>query len=306
MDKILLIDDSIVVGDSLKAILETDYDVTVCHDAESGLEKAMSGKYSLILMDIIMPDMDGFTLLKKLQDMILTRYIPIIVVTGLADIQHEEEALTLGAVDYITKPVVPAILKARINAQLRSFDRQMHYKKLAMVDELTGIANRRRYEEEWRMKWREALRLEIPFSVCIFDIDKFKIYNDSFGHPAGDKVLTNVAKTASSFLHRATDFVGRYGGEEFVAILVGNDAQSSYEYLKMIRQAIENLHIPHNSPVFRWITVSVGGVTVVPKNGDVYDTYLKIADSMLYTAKKSGRNMVVWSDGGMEQWRERS
>lgn len=182
----------------------------------------------------------------------------------------------------------------------------MHYKKLAMVDELTGIANRRRYEEEWRMKWREALRLGIPFSVCIFDIDKFKIYNDSFGHPAGDKVLTSVAKTASSFLHRATDFVGRYGGEEFVAILVGNDAQSSYEFFKIIRQAIENLHIPHNSPVFQWITVSVGGVTVIPKSGDVYETYLKIADSMLYTAKKSGRNMVVWSDGGMEQWRERS
>lgn len=100
--------------------------------------------------------------------------------------------------------------------------------------------------------------------------------------------------------------MGRYGGEEFVAILVGNDAQSSYEFFKIIRQAIENLHIPHNSPVFQWITVSVGGVTVVPKSGDVYETYLKIADSMLYTAKKSGRNMVVWSDGGTEQWRERS
>ena len=209
MDKILLIDDSIVVGDSLKAILETDYDVTLCHDADSGLDHAMSGKYSLILMDIIMPDMDGFTLLKKLQDMILTRYIPVIIVTSLSDVQHEEEGLTLGAVDYITKPVVPAILKARINAQLRSFDRQMHYKKLAMVDELTGIANRRRYEEEWRMKWREALRLVIPFSVCIFDIDKFKIYNDSFGHPAGDKVLTSVAKTASSFLHRAPEYAWR-------------------------------------------------------------------------------------------------
>ena len=140
---------------------------------------------------------------------------------------------------------------------------------------------------------------------CLYlDIDKFKIYNDSFGHPAGDKVLTNVAKTASSFLHRATDFVGRYGGEEFVAILVGNDAQSSYEYLKMIRQAIENLHIPHNSPVFRWITVSVGGVTVVPKNGDVYDTYLKIADAMLYDAKHFGRNQVVWYGDDKKQWKE--
>lgn len=305
MDKILIIEDSIMGGESLKAILETDYEVTVCHGAEDGLDHAMSGKYSLILLDVIMSDVDGFTLLKRLQDMLLTRHIPVILVTNLTDIQHEEEGLMLGAVDYIRKPVIPSILKARINAQLRLFYKQMHYKKLAMVDELTGIGNRRRYEEEWRMKWREALRLGLPFSVCIFDIDKFKLYNDSFGHPEGDKVLANVAKTASSFMHRATDFVGRYGGEEFVAILVGNDAKSSYEFLKAIRQAIEDLHIPHNSPVFRWITVSVGGVTVVPQSNDVYDNYLKIADSMLYTAKKSGRNMVVWSDAGKEQWREK-
>ncbi len=305
MDKILVIDDSIMEGEALKAILETDYEVTVCHDAEHGVNHAMSGEYSLILLDVIMPDADGFTVLKKLQDMFLTRYIPVILITCLTDIQHEEEGLMLGAVDYIRKPVIPSILKARINAQLRLFYKQMHYKKLAMVDELTGIGNRRRYEEEWRIKWREALRLGLPFSVCIFDIDKFKLYNDCFGHPEGDKVLTNVAKTASSFMHRATDFLGRYGGEEFVVILVGNDAKSSYEFLKTIRQAIEDLHIPHNSPVFRWITVSVGGVTVVPKSSEVYDTYLKIADSMLYIAKKSGRNMVVWSDAGKEQWKEK-
>lgn len=305
MDKILVIDDSIVEGEALKAMLETDYEVTVCHDAENGLDQAMSGEYSLILLDVIMPDVDGFDLLKKMQDMILTRYIPVILVTGLTDIQHEEEGLMLGAVDYIRKPFIPSILKARVNAQLRLFHKQMHYRKLAMVDELTGIGNRRRYEEEWRMKWREALRLGLPFSVCIFDIDKFKLYNDSFGHPAGDKVLASVAKTASAFMHRATDFLGRYGGEEFVAIFVGNDAKSSYEYLKTIRQAIEDLHIPHNSPVFQWITVSAGGVTVIPHSGDVYEHYLKIADSMLYTAKQTGRNRVVWSNGGKEEWREK-
>lgn len=305
MDKILVIDDSIVEGEALKAMLETDYEVAVCQDAENGLDHALSGEYSLILLDVIMPDVDGFDLLKKLQNMILTRYIPIILVTGLADIGYEEEGLMLGAVDYIRKPFIPAVLKARVNAHLRLYHTQMHYKRLAMVDELTGIGNRRRYEEEWRMKWREALRLSLPFSVCIFDIDKFKLYNDTFGHPAGDKVLASVSKVASAFMHRATDFLGRYGGEEFVIIFVGNDAKSSYEYLKTIRQAIEDLHIPHNSPISQWITVSVGGVTLVPGNGDVYENYLKIADSMLYNAKQSGRNRVIWSNEGKEEWREK-
>ncbi len=306
MDRILVIDDSIVEGETLKAMLETDYDVTVCNDAESGLDHAISRKYPIILLDIHVAGGDDFTLLRQLQEMVQTRYIPVILIAELFhDVRHEEEGLRLGAVDYIRKPVAPSVLRARIKSQLRLLARQMYYKKLAMVDELTGIGNRRRYEEEWHIKWREALRLGLPFSVCIFDIDKFKLYNDSFGHPAGDVVLTKVAKTASSYLHRATDFVGRYGGEEFVALLVGNDARSAYEFFKIIRQAIENLHIPHNSPVFRWITVSVGGVTVIPQNGDEYETYLKIADSMLYTAKKSGRNMVVWSNAGKEQWQEK-
>ncbi len=305
MDKILVIDDCIAEGEALKSILETDYEVTVCHDTESGLDHALSGKYPFIILDMIKPDVDGFALLKLLQERIITKYIPVILVTDLLDIRHEEEALRQGAVDCIKKPVIPSILKARIHAQLRIYSKQLYYKNLAMIDELTGIGNRRRYEEEWRIKWREALRLGLPFSVCIFDIDKFKLYNDSFGHPAGDVVLANVAKTASSFLHRATDFVGRYGGEEFVAILVGNDARSAYEFLRVIRQAIEDQHIPHNSPVSPWITVSVGGVTVVPQSGDEYEKYLDIADSMLYTAKESGRNRVVWSDAGKEQWHEK-
>ena len=139
----------------------------------------------------------------------------------------------------------------------------------------------------------------------MFDIDKFKVYNDTFGHPAGDKVISAVAKTASSFLQRSTDFFGRYGGEEFVAILIGNDAPSAFSFLKSIRQAVEDLHIPHDPSVSPWVTISIGGVTLLPKMGDVYDDYLKIADNMLYKAKHNGRNMVVWSDGGKEPWRER-
>ena len=136
-------------------------------------------------------------------------------------------------------------------------------------------------------------------------VDKFKLYNDTFGHPAGDRVIASVAKTAASYFQRSTDLFARYGGEEFVAVFMGNDAQSAYEFLKTIRQAVEDLHIKHNSPVSEWVTISVGGVSLVPKSEDSYETYLKLADTMLYDAKRLGRNRVVWSNGGKEQWIEK-
>lgn len=305
MDSILVIDDSRAQAEYLKSILCDDYDVTICVTAEDGFRKAKAKDFSLIILDIILPDMDGFTLLKKFQENILTRYVPVILISGLADVQHEEKGLMLGAVDYITKPFSPITVKARANIHIKLHHYQAQFMRQAMVDQLTGVANRRRYEDDSIMKWREAVRLGLTFSVCMFDIDKFKIYNDTFGHPAGDNVIASVAKTVSSYLQRATDFFGRYGGEEFVAIMIGNDARSAFEFLKTIRQAVEDLHIPHNPDAAEWVTVSIGGVTLLPKDGDSYDTYLKIADTMLYDAKRFGRNMVVWSDAGQEQWREK-
>lgn len=305
MDHILVIDDSRAQAEYLKSILIHDYEVTTCHNGEDGLELAKSGQFSLIFLDIIMPEMDGFTLLRKLQETVMTKYIPVILITGLSDVQHEERGLTLGAVDYITKPFSPITVKARANTHIKLFHYQMHFMKQAMVDQLTGIANRRRYKEYSIPKWREAGRLGLPFSVCIFDIDKFKLYNDTFGHPAGDKVIASVAKTASSYLQRATDFLARYGGEEFVAIVVGMEGEAAFQFFQKIRKAVEDLHIPHNSPVSQWVTISIGGVTVIPQSDDVYDNYLKMADNMLYDAKESGRNQVVWSDGKEKQWREK-
>ena len=139
----------------------------------------------------------------------------------------------------------------------------------------------------------------------MFDIDKFKIYNDTFGHPAGDKVIASVAKTASSCLRRTTDFFARYGGEEFVAVLLGDDADSAFEHFVHIRHAIEDLHIPHSPSASPWVTVSIGGVTVIPQREHSYDTWLQIADTMLYDAKRYGRNQVVWTDGALHQRREK-
>lgn len=301
MEKILIVDDSLLQATQLKAIIEDEYDVTIAQTAEDGLRRASDEDFSLILLDVVMPEMDGFTLLKKLQEEIITQSVPVILITSLADAVNEQHGLILGAVDYITKPYIPLIVKARVNTHVKLYRYRRQIEEQSMTDQLTGVANRRRYDRYSLTKWSEAARLQVPFSICMFDIDHFKMYNDTFGHPAGDKVISAIAKTISSHLKRSTDFVARYGGEEFVAISMGDPSKKIFEHLQKVRQAIEDLHIPHAPNVSDWVTVSVGGVTVVPETRDTYDVYLKIADTMLYDAKKHGRNRVVWADEQLKQ-----
>ena len=306
MDKILVIDDSRVQTTFLRSILESNYEITACHTAEEGMKAAWEGGYSLILLDIVMPNTDGFVLLQELKSMEITRYVPVILITSLSDAQYEEHGLLLGAVDYVTKPFNPMIIKARVNTHVQLYHYQMRFKEQALVDELTGVANRRRYEDESAAKWQEAIRFGLPFSICMIDIDKFKLYNDTFGHPAGDKVIAAVAQKTSSFLQRSTDLFARYGGEEFVAVFLGSSGESAFEFMKKIRQSVEDMHIPHNSPVSPWVTISMGGITLFPQPGDKLENCLKMADSMLYEAKRMGRNQVVWSNQKREQWQEKT
>lgn len=301
MEKVLIVDDSIVQAAQLKAILEDEYDVTVAQRAEDGLRWASEENFSLILLDVVMPGMDGFTLLKRLQEEIITQNVPVILITSLSGVADEQRGLILGAVDYIIKPFEPLIVKARVNTHIKLYRYRRQIEQQSMTDQLTGIANRRMYEQYSLTKWNEATRLHLPLSICMFDIDRFKVYNDTFGHPAGDKVIAAVAQTAASRLQRSTDFLARYGGEEFVALSLGEHSDQIFQYMKQIRQAIENLHIPHDPSVSQWVTVSIGGVTIIPEKESKYDVYLKIADTMLYDAKKSGRNIVVWADEKLNQ-----
>ncbi|MCI8513648.1 MAG: diguanylate cyclase [Lachnospiraceae bacterium] len=294
MEKILIVDDSILQAALLKSILDDEYDITIAQTAKEGLRLAGTENYSLILLDVVMPDMDGFTLLKKLQEEIITQGVPVILITSLSDVQNEERGLILGAVDYIAKPFHPPIVKARVNTHIKLYNYRKQVEHQSKTDQLTGIANRRQHDTYSALKWNEAVRLGLPFSVCMFDIDRFKAYNDKFGHPAGDKVIAKVAKTASLYLRRSTDFIARYGGEEFAAFMLGDGWDKAFENLKKIRREVENLHIPHDPSISEWVTVSIGGVTVVPKVENSYTAYLKIADSMLYEAKEGGRNQVVW------------
>lgn len=301
MEKILIVDDSPLQAAQLKVILDEEYDVSIAQTAEDGLFKASSEDYSLILLDVVMPGMDGFTLLEKLHGGLTTQSIPVILITGLSDAANEQHGLLLGAVDYITKPFNAPIVKARVNTHVKLYHYRRQAERQSMTDQMTGVANRRAYESHSIEKWREAIRLQVPFSICMFDIDYFKVYNDTFGHPAGDKVIAAVAKTIASRLHRSTDFVARYGGEEFVSLSLGDPSKKMFGHLKKIRQAIEDLHIPHDHSVSEWVTVSVGGVTVIPPAESSYGIHLKIADTMLYDAKKHGRNRVVWADEQMKQ-----
>lgn len=305
MEKILIVDDSIVQSTRLKSILDDEYDITIAQTAEDGLSCVRDGIFSLILLDVVLPGMDGFTLLKKLQEEIITQSIPVILITSLSDAKNEQYGLVLGAVDYITKPFNSLIVKARVNTHIKLYNYRRQAERQSLTDQLTGVANRRRYERTSITKWSEASRLRVPFSICMFDIDHFKAYNDTFGHPAGDKVIAAVAKTISSHLHRTTDFLARYGGEEFVALSMGDVSEKIFGHVKKIRKAVEELHIPHDPSVSEWVTVSIGGVTVVPSPENTYPTYLKIADTMLYDAKNHGRNQVVWADERLKQMWEK-
>ncbi len=173
MEKILIVDDSAVQAAQLKAILEDEYDVSVAQTAEDGLRRAGAEHFSLILLDVVMPDMDGFTLLKKLQEEIITQSIPVILITSLSDVEHEQHGLVLGAVDYITKPFNALIVKARVNTHIKLYRYRCQAERQSMTDQLTGIANRRKYERYSAAKWQEAARLQVPFSVCMFDIDHY-------------------------------------------------------------------------------------------------------------------------------------
>lgn len=304
MEKILIIDDSPVQTAHLKGILENDYQVTTVQEPQMGLAYAREQDFSLILLDVVMPGMDGFVLLKKLQEEVATRHIPVILITSLSDIENEQRGLTLGAVDYIYKPFHPLIVKARVNTHIKLYQYRKQVEYQSMTDQLTGIANRRRYERVSMQKWQEAVRLKVPISVCMMDIDHFKKYNDTFGHPAGDAVITAVAETAGRYLRRNTDFLARYGGEEFVALMLGDNSKQAFEQMGRVRRAVEELHILHSGSVSKWVTISVGGTTVRPGMGDSFGTYLKIADAMLYDAKRFGRNRVAWNDENMRQFSE--
>ena len=296
--KVLVVDDETSNLKILSQILREEVDVLLAKDGKQAIRKANQFKPDLILLDVIMPDMDGFEVIRQLKSSPTTNLIPVIFVTGEIDTNDEERGLELGASDYIQKPFQASILKARVRLNLKLTKQRAMLEQLSNIDPLTSIANRRRYAEVLDVEWKSAVRHHTALSLIMIDIDYFKRYNDHYGHAAGDRALEKVANVLANQALRPRDFVARYGGEEFVLILPNTDYKGTVNIMEACRKAVAELEIEHiENEDQKIMTISAGGYNCLPNSQDTEQDFreaaLKIADDMLYKSKQNGRNCVT-------------
>ena len=291
-NSILIVDDEKSNLKFLNSILSPEYTILIAKGGKEALDKAKVIMPDLILLDIIMPDMDGFAVLAELKSSELTQDIPVVFITGLDSNEDEEKGLALRAADYITKPFSPGIVKLRVGNQIRLINQMRDIERLSMTDQLTGIANRRNFDQKIDIEWRRAIRHYSPISIMMIDVDKFKLYNDTYGHQQGDAALRSVATILSRTLRRPTDLAARWGGEEFVVLLPATDLKGTIMIAEHMRSDVENIVVKCPNGIETNITISVGVNMHIPVQNDSIDEFISKADTALYTAKKMGRNRV--------------
>jgi diguanylate cyclase (GGDEF)-like protein len=294
---VLIVDDTPTNIHVLAEALRAHYRVQV---AGSGLLAfdviARQGPPDLILLDVMMPGMDGYELCRRLKQDPGTQGVPVIFITAKSDTQDEERGLNLGAADYVTKPFHLPIVLARIRNHIQ-FKRQSDLlESLAWLDGLTNIPNRRRFDEDLETEWKRAQRTAKSLALVMFDIDYFKPYNDQHGHGAGDACLRQVANALRNGVSRPSDLLARYGGEEFVALLPDTDPKGARIIAERLRGQVESLRIPHGySDASPWVTISVGVACSAPQPDTTATSLLETADRQLYAAKSAGRNRICCS-----------
>jgi diguanylate cyclase (GGDEF)-like protein len=291
---ILIVDDTPTNIQILAESLAADYRIKVAASGRAALDVlARQSAPDLILLDVMMPDMDGYELCRRLKQDAATAGIPVIFITALSEVTDEERGLRLGAVDFITKPFHLPIVKARIQNHIKLKMMTNLLESMAWMDGMTGIPNRRRLDEALDIEWNRAQRSGSPLSLILADIDYFKEYNDHYGHVAGDECLKAVAAALAASVTRAGDLVARYGGEEFVLLMPNTAIAGARLLAEQLRSCIESRQIPHAySSTSRWVTISAGYASIVPKPEIGASALQEEADRMLYLAKKSGRNRV--------------
>ena len=295
VQSVMVVDDTPMNIQLLVNALQDTYRMRVANGGRQALAIAGSDDPpDLILLDIMMPEMDGYEVCRRLKQNPQTMHIPVIFVTTRSDPEDEAFGMNLGAMDYISKPFSIPVVKARIRTHLQFKQRSDMLETLAMIDSLTGIANRRSLDQTLEREHLRGLRCAGPLGLMMIDIDNFKAYNDHYGHGAGDECLRQVAQTLESSLQRPGDFVGRYGGEEFVVILPDCDAAGLLMVADNIRLQVAALNIPHAfSGTADHVTVSIGCKSFVCAEGATSDALLHEVDQALYLAKEQGRNRVV-------------
>jgi diguanylate cyclase (GGDEF)-like protein len=292
--RILIVDDSMTNIVALDELLRGDYEVEHVTDSEKGLEACRTRQPDLVLLDVVMPGIDGFEVCARLKRDPETRNIPVVFVTSRSDIADETRGLEAGAIDFIIKPFSGPIVKARVRNHLELARQRNLLSTLSFVDGLTGVANRRKFEEALEREWRRCARQHALLGMIMVDVDFFKLFNDTYGHQAGDAALKSVADCLGEHLNRPGDLVARFGGEEFVCLLPDTDLAGVRTTAERLAKAVINLAIPHEkSSVARRLTISLGG-TAVQADAELSPSDLvSCADALLYRAKQEGRNRDV-------------
>lgn len=292
---VLIVDDEPVNIKVLGQALSDIYRVKTAINGSKALDICTSSDApDLVLLDIQMPDIDGYEVLIRLREQEKTKSLPLIFITGRDAAEDEARGLELGAMDYITKPFNIPVVMARVRNQLALKKKADLLEMLVSIDGLTEIPNRRQYDETFRREWRRGFRASAPLSMVMIDIDCFKAFNDHYGHSKGDQVLKVVAETLNNAVQRGADFVARYGGEEFVALLPDTDAESAKLVAERLRAAVVNAKIPHEyNKAGSYITISVGVASATPSSLLTQLDLQDKADEMLYKAKHAGRNQVA-------------
>lgn len=289
--KILVVDDAMENIRVLHRMLQGEHQVSFALDGGKALEMVKAQAPDLILLDAVMPGMDGYQLCAALKESPETCDIPVIFVTALNSTEDETRALEAGAVDFIHKPLNAAVVRARVRTHLTLKQQGDLLKEMLMKDALTGIANRRCFDSILEREWKRCERAGLPLTLILADIDHFKLYNDHYGHLEGDRCLTAVAQAMQDCLRRPSDLLARYGGEEFAILLPQEDIGGARLLAQRVLDSVRNKAIPHQlSPTAPAVTVSLGIRSVVPTRHIPSETLIADADACLYKAKEGGRN----------------
>jgi len=290
---VLLVDDVPANLSLLSSILREDYRIQLATNGAKALELVATSAPDLILLDVMMPEMDGHEVCRRLKSNPDTRDIPVIFVTAQNQVEDEELGLTLGAMDYIHKPISPPIIKARVRNHIVLKLQTDALKRLTLIDGLTKVPNRRHFDDSLDNEMQRALRTQHPLSLLMIDVDYFKPFNDHYGHGVGDTCLIRIAQAMQAQVSRPMDLLARYGGEEFVVLLPGTGLEGASTVAESLRRTVAALQIPHAlSAVATHVTVSIGVASLAQSGPKSTSDLLRLADQALYRAKQAGRNQV--------------
>jgi diguanylate cyclase (GGDEF)-like protein len=297
--RILIVDDAMENVQVLYQALRDEHEVLFALDGPTAIDITRQQMPDLILLDAVMPGMDGYAVCAALRATPEVQDIPIIFVTALSQPEDETRALEAGAVDFISKPFNVAVVRARVRTQLTIKRQADAMRELTLTDALTGVANRRHFNDTLELEWRRCARSGLPLSAIMIDIDHFKRYNDAYGHQAGDLCLQKVAAAMKRCAARPQDLLARYGGEEFILLLPQESLAGATAVARHILDQVDLLALPHAaSPTSSVVSVSMGVATMQPGEPGDAGTLIRSADEQLYRAKQHGRNRYCLAGAG--------